>query len=205
MTNPEVESEATEKAPTFYGTIASAIYRLQSGVTGGADNSATRAQLARLRQAAGRTPEKDPLAWSIVLEQILPDFRWAGSKDTPNAAESAAYSALTLYALHQRSRSQPMHKKHKFIGQAVAELAKKTESKSIKGRFDALMTSTTPKSMNYHLRSLVNLLNSHEIPLDYAALASDLCALQRPEDRPGVILQWGRDFASGLWTKPDNK
>ncbi len=189
------------KQPEFYSVIAEAVHKLQSGVAGAQDSSVTRANLARLRAAAGRTSEQDPLAWSIVLEHILPDFRWAGKGDSPSQAESAAYTALTLYALHQRSLNKPMHVANNSLGYAVAQVAKETESKSVKGRLDALVTASTQRAINYHLRSLISLLNAHEVPLDYGRLAQDLWSLQQPQRRDGVILRWSRDFANGMWVK----
>ncbi|WP_368550450.1 type I-E CRISPR-associated protein Cse2/CasB [Rothia sp. LK2588] len=203
MTETDHPVVSTPGKPTLYGAVASAVHRLQSGVTGTYDSPITRAQLARLRQAAGRTPEKDPLAWAVVLEQILPELDSSWNRDEPSTTEVAAYTALTLYALHQRSQSQPMHvKSNRSLGYAVAQLEKTTKSGSTKSRLDALVTASTQNATTYHLRSIVNMLNSHDIPLDYGRLAEDLRRLwnnRYPHDKEGVILRWGRDYARGLW------
>lgn len=186
---------------SFYNSIATALYKLQAAYERG-----DRATLATLRKAAGKTPEKDPLAWSYALDTLLPDFAYTGTKDEANNAERAAFTALSLYALHQRSLGRPMHLVgKKSLGTAVAELTVLSGSKSIKSRLDALMVARTSSAISYHLRSLISLLHTYEIPLDYAQLASDLWALHTPSQREGVILRWGRDYASALWKQTPTK
>lgn len=193
--NPGTASTPLPEKQGFYNSIASALYKLRAAYERG-----DRATLATLRRAAGKTPEKDPMAWSYALETLLPDFAYAGTKDEANDAELAAFTALSLYALHQRSLSRPMHQKgKKSLGTAVAELTLASGSKSIKSRLDTLMVARSTSATSYHLRSLISLLNSHEIPLDYAQLASDLWSLNTADKREGVILRWGRDYASALW------
>ena len=87
---------------SFYNSIATALYKLQAAYERG-----DRATLATLRKAAGKTPEKDPLAWSYALDTLLPDFAYTGTKDEANNAERAAFTALSLYALHQRALGTP--------------------------------------------------------------------------------------------------
>lgn len=186
---------------SFYNSIANALYRLQSAYERG-----DRATLAMLRKAAGKNPEKEPLAWSYALDTLLPDFAYTGTQDKANNAERAAFTALSLYALHQRALARPMHLKgNKSLGTAIAELTVLSGSKSIKSRLDALMVARTPSAISYHLRSLISLLRAYEIPLDYAQLASDLWALHTPSRREGVMLRWGRDYASALWKQTPTK
>lgn len=187
-------SSAQPEKQSFYSSIAAALYRLQKGYERG-----DKATLATLRKAAGKTPEKDPMAWSYAINTLLPGFAYTGTQDEPSSAESAAFAALTLYALHQRALSRPMHiNDRKSLGAAVAELTLASGSKSIKSRLDSLMMASTAVAVSYHLRSLISLLHAYEIPLDYAQLASDLWALHSPKRREGVILRWGRDYASAL-------
>ena len=201
-------SSSPLEKPNFYNVLATALYRLQASYERG-----DKATLAILRRAAGKTPEKDPLAWSCVLDTLLPDFS-VGKDDNANSAELAAFIALTLYALHQRSLHTPMHQKgNKSLGTAVAELTLASDSKSIKSRLDTLMVARTASATSYHLRSLISLLHAYEIPLDYAQLACDLRKLYTPfaeyfssvsarqksyDLRESVILRWGRDYASTL-------
>lgn len=203
-TSPKEPHEGAETSPphsqsSFYNAVASALHKLQAGYERG-----DRATLATLRRAAGKSPEKDPLAWSFALDNLLPDFAYQGVKDEVSDAELAAFTALTLYALHQRSISRPMHQSgRKSLGAAAAELTLAARSKSIKSRLDTLMVARTQNAVHYHLRSLVSLLHAHEIPLDYAQLAQDLLSLKNTKKRDGVILRWGRDYALTLWKKSD--
>lgn len=184
---------ASTAKTSFYSSLAQAIYTLHGDYEKG-----NRATLAALRKAAGKSPEKDPMAWSYALG-LLPHFAYEGRGDTANEAETAAFTALTLYALHQRSLSRPMHQPNRSLGTVVAELTVASDSKSVKSRLNTLMLARTQAATHYHLRSLVNLLHAHEIPLDYAQLGSDLWNLARPAKRQGVILRWGRDYASAIW------
>lgn len=195
------EGGAASRDPSLRAVVGRAIrilYLQQNGDNPG-HAAAARATLARLRQAVGRTPEKDPLAWSVVLEQVLPDFpeKFMWKKDEPTAEESAAFTALTLYALHQRGNQQPMYESGMDLGRSVGRLAHEGGSGSIKPRFDALMAARTDAALAYQLRSLIALLSSHGIPTDHAQLAQDLVLLKRPGRRDGVLLRWGREFARG--------
>lgn len=182
--------------------VDSAIMKLQPQVTGARarDQGPARARMAALRSGVGRSPEDVPLAWGEVAEEVLPNFppEWAYG-DEPTPEERAAFTALTFWALHQQSQDRPMHSGRKEreynFGHSVGRLARTVESKSIKGRFDALLLNSHGKSLHHHLRSLVQLLRAHEIQVDYASLAQDLRDLEFPDRRRKVILRWGRGYA----------
>lgn len=159
-----------------------------------------RRDLAVLRRAAGASPEKDPLAWGLVLERVLPDLpeTYLGRGDAPSRSEWAAFTALTLFAVHQQSQPKAMHENRVNFGYAVGRLAQRRDSESIKPRFDALLLTRTTGGLVHNLRSLVTLLRAEQIPADYGRLAQDLA---RTRDRGGwdrVALSWGREFARGL-------
>lgn len=203
------ESSADSHRDDFAFAIRKAIGRLYSDRYSDNRSREARAQatFARLRQAAGRKPQDDPLAWMEVLDLISPDLPdWCvGKGDAPSPYEEAAFDALTLYALHQRSLRPYMYQKQTSVGAAAAQLAKKTDSASIKPRFDVLMVATSPQAIDHHLRSLFGLFNSHEIPLDHGQLATDLVKLRSPKSRDQVRLRWGRDFARTLYAKTSDK
>lgn len=50
------------------------------------------------------------------------------------------------------------------------------------------------KELSHHMRGMVQLLRSKNIPLDYPALAEDLFWYQQPEHQAQVRLRWGQDF-----------
>lgn len=188
--------------PSLYRATASAAHRLQAAVLG-ADpysSASARATLSRLRRAVAQEPGEDPLAWNVVAEDVLGELppQDIGRGNAPSTAEWAAFSAVTLFASHQQSQREPMHVKGVSLGAAAARLRKATDSGSIKQRLDAVMVASTPRSLRYHLRSLVSLLGAHGIPLDYGQLAEDLRRLRQPTRRSGVLLRWGRDYAAGL-------
>lgn len=191
--------ELSEKEKQFKQAIRNARKRLWIGRTSNSRSTeaAAQATFAQLRGAVGRKPEADPLAWELALENVIDDFPrdCVGHGDRPSVYERAAFDALTLYALHQQSLSVSMYESQVSVGKAVAMLANQTESKSIKQRFDALLTATTIGAIDYHLRTLIALLNDREIRLDHAELALDLVKLQSPKRRDAVRLRWGRDFA----------
>jgi len=198
----EVPEDKSENKATLYTAVAGAVYSLGNSASQktGAPSSATRATLSRLRRAAGTAPGEDPIAWGMVIEELLPNLPAyeIGRTDEPSNGEWAAFTALTMFAVHQQSQPAFMHRKHYSVGRAVGELKKDSGSESIKARLDVLQTAQSPKAIQYHLRSIINLLNSYDIPLDYGLLALDLKKLLNPEDRAGVIIRWGRDYVRAL-------
>ena len=127
-----------------------------------------------------------------------------GAGDEPTREEWAVHTALTLYAVHQQSRTESMCVPGRGIGHAARKLVgpAKEENPSARARFNALVTSTTLSELRRHLRSLVSQLRSNKIVLDYAMLADDLVAFQRPGGAKNVRLRWSRQYAS-LSTRPD--
>lgn len=198
----DVQDITPEDKPSLYKAVASAAYSLGNSVSGNATgtSSASRATLSRLRRAAGTAPGDDPIAWGLVIEELLqnlPAYE-IGRTDDPSDGEWAAFTALTMFAIHQQSQSLLMHRKHYSIGRAVGELKNASGSESIKARLDALQTAQSANAIQYHLRSIINLLNSYDIPLDYGLLALDLKKLLNPKQRSGVIIRWGRDYVRAL-------
>lgn len=169
-------------------------------------DSTARADLAHFRQASGKPLGSTPETWSVFKggfpEQLL------GRGEGPNYAERAVFHAITLYALHQQSKTdRPMHlipeadehgKQPRLgIGEAVRRIANPSnpdESKAILRRFNAITTAQTFEALVYHLRGLVQLLRTESIPLDYGLLAADLYRLQFPEARQSVHLNWARQL-----------
>ena len=195
---------ATPQAePSLYQAVASAVYKIASSLTSDhAESTAyARTALSRLRRAVGAQPGDDPTTWVFVMEELLsnlPEYE-IGRGDEPSTGEWAAFTAITMFALHQQSHKTSMHQKRRSVGHALGELRVRSDSKSIKARFDALQTAPTQKALQYHLRSIIGLLNSYEIPLDYGLLGQDLKKLSNPKQRPGVIVRWGRDYVRAMY------
>ena len=139
------------------------------------------AALARLRHGLGKPIGALPqlLEWTIVG---LPEPEQAQHDNgEPTVEEWAAYTTLTLYALHQRSlHTEPMHKPGTGFGTAIGMLA-----------------SGNPKIV-HHARGLIQLLHAQHLPFDYASFAEDLVDLNNPYRRDRIRLQWGRDYFGAL-------
>ena len=163
--------------------------------------SSATAQLAQLRRGVGASPFQYPELLGIILEKEdgtegIPE-KYRGKGDQPSNAESAAYTALTLFALHQQSQNQPMHVAGVSFGQAVGRLVSQTTS-STKKRFDSLLTAQTENARQHYLRSLITLLRSEGIAFDYGRFAVDYMRLLNPATRQKVMYRWNRDFSYGL-------
>jgi CRISPR system Cascade subunit CasB len=133
-----------------------------------------------------------PELWRYTLAE-LPDER-PPRDGTPTVSERAAYTAMTLFAIHQQSRGQEMHQSGQSLGTAVRQLqARAGSAAAVRRRFEALGTAETFAEVVHHARGLINQLRAHGITLDYGMFTEDLVYLQtRAADR--VRLRWGRDF-----------
>lgn len=191
-----------QKAPKEYrlrSAVTGAVSTLQAqalGQRGEALQTRARARLSVLRRSAGLTPEKHPVAWQEVLDAMDPPLSAdeIGTGDAPSRSETAAFTALTLFALHMQSQNRPMHVPGRSFGSAMRRLRAARASESIKPRFDALLAARDDRSRLVHARTLISLLRSEEIGFDYGIFAEDLSRLQSAA-RQGVLLRWGRDFA----------
>ena len=153
-----------------------------------------RADLANLRHGIGKRPGELPQLWELLFRDFPEELM---SRDgNPTWEEWAVFGALTLYAMHRQGSEQNMHINGKRLGIAIGSLAAGNEDrlKAIQRRFNACATAKEMPECLHHLRGLVQLLRSEEIPLDYAELAGDLYEFQTPEGAAKVRLRWGQDF-----------
>jgi CRISPR system Cascade subunit CasB len=183
--------------------VDSKIANLQRGYL--ADRSAAVAALARLRRGVGK-PAGSVL--DILEFTYAPEFVADPRDDAPTAAEVAAHLCLTLYAVHQQSQRQPMHRRgseHR-LGRSIRALIPETITNyvehSVARRFAILGTADSLDELTHHVRGMVQLLRAHDIPLDYQQLATDLLRWQRPDGPARVRLGWGRDFHRTRTTNP---
>jgi len=156
------------------------------------NESLGRAEVAALRKGANRAPGELPEIWELTRVEV-PD----GAGDAPTREEIAVHTAMTLYAVHQQSRSECMFVPGRGLGRAAHELVgTNEENPSARARFNALVTSTTVAELRHHLRNLVSLLRSRGIALDHAMLADDIVRFQRPGGAKNVRLAWARQYYS---------
>lgn len=155
--------------------------------------SRARAELAQLRKAVPSAPGDVPAIWHLTSIQVPPS---AG--DAPTCEEIAVHTALTLYAVHQQSRSEPMHVRNQGLGHAARALVGTgaDENDSLRARFNALVTSSTISELRHHLKSFSSLLRANGIPMDYVLLAGDLVGFQSPGGASAMRLTWAREFAA---------
>ena len=155
--------------------------------------SRARGELAALRKGANRPPGELPEIWELTSVHV-PDY--AG--DAPTWEETAVHTAMTLYAVHQQSQTEPMFAPGKGLGHAARSLIgpPDDENPSARARFNALVTSTTVTELRHHLRGFVSLLRARSIPLDHAMLADDILHFQQPGRAKKVRLAWARQYYS---------
>jgi len=152
------------------------------------------AALARLRRAVG----KNPGAIMDVLEYTFtPELLRGHPKDdpTPSPAEHAAHVAITLYAAHQQSKGERMHRRGRGLGAALRGLHPGDPGSipdPITLRFRMLGTADSFGELTHHLRGVVQLLRIASAPLDYGLLAHQLLTWQNKPSH--VRMTWGRQF-----------
>ncbi|MGY0070409.1 type I-E CRISPR-associated protein Cse2/CasB [Streptomyces sp. QTS137] len=168
-----------------------------------ADRSHAVAALARLRRGAGREAGQLPDLWALIDTGPLhhtPDGARPMSESELVRAEDALHVALTLYALHQQSRSAGMHQadrpdRRRGLGAAVRRMMKPGEiDEPVHKRLVRAGTASDLATLAQRLRDIVVLLRREGIELDYALLAGQLHTWQRPGGADAVRREWGRSF-----------
>ncbi|HEY0805097.1 MAG TPA: type I-E CRISPR-associated protein Cse2/CasB [Pseudonocardiaceae bacterium] len=153
------------------------------------------AALARLRRGVGKPPGT---VQDILEYTFTPEFAEGALTDDPTVRETAAHVSMTLYAMHQQSQRQPMHRRGYGLGRSVRQLNGPDVDgppSAVRRRFIALGTADDLDELVHHARGMVQLLRAHAIPLDYALLADQLVRWQYPPDGPAKVRRiWGRDF-----------
>lgn len=187
------------------GNVAEALQAAYLGRNESKISEATaRGVLAELRRHAGQKPEKAPIAFERALTYLYPALLSEEPGRYASYDEEAAFLGLTLFALHMQSATRPMHIPGRSFAHACGLMSAQGDSKSLKPRFDAVLTATNYESQVYHARSLVTLLRSKDMGFDYGAFAQDLKSLRNPSFAKKVLLRWGRDFAAAPFTKAES-
>ncbi|MGB4780267.1 type I-E CRISPR-associated protein Cse2/CasB [Microbacterium sp.] len=186
--------ERADRVARFVDTKA---YKLQQAYQRNASSAV--ADLARLRRGLGRRVGEDLDLIGLALASdgenspsLLDERERVGA--TPTAEEQSAFTAITLFALHQQSqRGASMHRAGYSLGRSARLLGKRVDRDSVRTRFTALGTATTWDETVHHARGLIQQFRQHGIPLDYGRFARDLFDLRTGRgDR--VRMSWGRDF-----------
>lgn len=198
--NDDTTSTREASPVTLQQAVGASAATLQSqylGSRGVSQQTAARGRLAVLRRSAGFTALQHPLTMQEVLDSLEPALapQDLGRQDAPSPSESAAFNAMTLFALHMQSATTPVHIRGRSFGTAMGMLRMRSDSGSLKPRFDALLASRDERSRLTHARSLITLLRGAGIGFDYGLFARDLRTLSG-RFRSGVLLRWARDFAT---------
>ena len=157
------------------------------------NESRARGEMAALRKGASRDSGELPEIWELTSVEI-PEY----ASDAPTREEIAVHTAMTLYAVHQQSRTERMFVPGRGLGRAARSLIgpPDEENPSARARFNALVTSTTVTELRHHLRGLISLLRARNIALDHAMLADDILHFQQPGGAKKVRLAWARQYYS---------
>ena len=167
-------------------------------------SSAGHVLLAQLRAGVGKAPGSIPSIWEITLADLPGSRLDTTAPVTPE--EHASHISLTLYALHQQSRTDPMHTPGAGLGHAISRLAPRESPNrnAVRRRFDAAATATGLAESAYHLRGLIGQLRTARISLDYGQLADDLFWLQHLAGASRVRLRWARQYYHISETRTDS-
>ena len=184
------------KAKRVSGFVASRLEWLHNNPESGE----TKAALANMRRGVGKTPGEIPALWGLLFDGFPENLM--GFDGNPSEAEWAVYTALTLFSVHQQSKSLSdafMSRENLKFGNAVRLLAHNTkpeddEFERVRRKFNIVATSADIRELSHHLRGLIQLMRSEGIPLDYPKLAADLYEWQFPDGLLRVRLNWGQDF-----------
>jgi CRISPR system Cascade subunit CasB len=190
-------TQPTEPAPPALRTVGEIVDErvtdLQNRFLRERRDPAAVAALARLRRGVGKAPG-DVL--DILEFTVSAEFRPGPDETEPSADEWAAHVAMALFAVHQQSRGERMHRRGRGLGTALRSLHsgdQKSLPEPLARRFRTLGTADSFPELIHHLRGAVQLLRIGGAPLDYGLLADQLVTWQRygPDQ---VQLTWGRQF-----------
>ncbi|AKK06787.1 CRISPR type I-E/ECOLI-associated protein CasB/Cse2 [Corynebacterium mustelae] len=196
---------AASKTAQIRAVTTRIISQLQDGYLAGTPNA--KANIAAFRRQANRHLGESPETWAVFSESLPADL--VGKGENPSPAEKAIFTALTLYAVHQQSKTEPMHvpsqppesgtfTAENGLGTAVRKMATITDTElfdsSLYRRFVSIVQSQTFEATVHHLRSMIQLLRTESIPLDYGLLAKDLYRFQFPDSKKSVQLSWARQL-----------
>ena len=171
------------------GIVSSRIGLLQCG------SPWASAEMARLRRCAGKRLEESPDAWESLFSGVPEEISPSKGVLVPTTAENAIFIALTLYAVHQQGVSASMNQYGRSFSTAVSMLGD-GGSDNIRNRFNTALTSQDVVELSNHLRSLVKMLRSNDVPIgfDYADLAADIYDYQYEDSKFRVQMRWAKDY-----------
>ena len=141
-----------------------------------------RGALAMLRRGLGKPPGTVPDMYPHVVPYM--------QQDTPSWEEKTCYIIGSLFANH------PLEGGHDNMGYSLARLrvVKPSGEDSVERRFVSLLNCHSD-DLSQHLRQIVGLLKSNEIPIDWRQLFRDILYWDHPDRY--VQNSWARAFWGG--------
>ena len=179
------------------------VYRKLRYLSAVSDQGDRAGMLAVLRRGLGRKPGEIPELLGILLMDMPEDFISVNTE--PTREEWACYTALTLYAMCQQGRDPEKEDdkptEEADLGAAMAEYVRQSDDgnaqKRMAKKLQVLAASKDMEEFSWYLRSIIKLLKSKNITVNFPKLAGDLYEYQFPERRSGIFLKWGQGFYRG--------
>jgi CRISPR system Cascade subunit CasB len=137
-----------------------------------------RGALAALRRGLGKPPGTVPAMHPLVVPRLPPGAN--------RREEDLYYLVASLFAYHDQPRAQGN------LGVSFRRVKDAAERDSTERRFVALLNCHRD-DLPGHLRQVVGLAKSKDVPVDYRQLLTDL----RYWDHPDRFVQ--RNWADGFW------
>lgn len=166
--------------------FVASLYRLGKDLdppTSPARVARARRTLAQLRRLV-TSPRYEPEAFAVVFDH-----------NPPKTEEHVWMTVAGLFALNPRLPNGT--EARQSLSAALGTLNRRQESDSGQKRLRQLLAST-PDALPVHLRTTLQLLAGHSIPVDFDILMGDLVVLLNPAGDAGsaakIRWQWARAF-----------
>lgn len=151
---------------------------------------ADRAALAALRRGLGKKPGEAPEMFPVLLRLLPVGPMW-------RRHTACAYTIASLFAMHPESWDGPGNGRwSRNLGASLRQLQEGPESGGPERRVVSLLNSKD-ENLPEHLRGIVSLLRSRQVPVDWKQLAYDILQWTDPERE--VQQRW----ATAFWGQPN--
>lgn len=154
--------------------------------------------LAEVRRGGGKKAGSVPALWPLYQQH---QFR--GEDFDDDLELTADHICMVLFAIHQQSQHDPMHRRTVTFGTALRRLRGsdrfRDRESALDARVYAAATASGVAELETHLRSVIRLLKDEGIGFDYSSLYRDLVEWLRPGGADRVRQRWGRDY---YWRPP---
>ncbi|MCL6622969.1 MAG: type I-E CRISPR-associated protein Cse2/CasB [Syntrophobacterales bacterium] len=142
-----------------------------------------RGALAALRRGLGKPPGTALDMHRYVVSYLPPKLTWM--------QEEAYFLLAALFAYWHQGKDLVAPNPPANLGASLAQMATRENEDSLDRRFTALLKSHR-EDLPHHLRQVVGLLKSNEVPVDWQQLLKDL--LNWDHENQFVQRKWARSF-----------